>query len=139
MHPVRQRVLVVEDDHKTAGIIRAYLEKDSYDVTVAHDGREGLEVARRDYPDLVVLDLLLPALNGLTVCRSLWSKSAVPIIMLTAMTTERGKLTGLDLGVGDYITKPFRPRELVARVRTVLRRTTEESPHGAFSPSPTVT
>jgi DNA-binding response OmpR family regulator len=127
MHSVRQRVLVVEDDHKTAGIIRAYLEKDRYDVTVVHDGREGLEAARRELPDLVVLDLMRPAVNGLTVCRALRSESAVPIIMLTAMTTERDKLTALDLGADDYITKPFSPRELVAWVRSVLRRSTDES------------
>tara|TARA_B100000315_G_scaffold75111_1_gene68785 strand:+ start:1740 stop:2441 length:702 start_codon:yes stop_codon:yes gene_type:complete len=128
MPPIRRRVLVVEDDHKTAGIIRAYLEKASYIVALAHDGEEGLAAARRDPPDLVVLDLLLPVMNGLTVCRALREESTVPIIMLTALTTEQNKLAGLDLGADDYVTKPFSPRELVARVRSVLRRTAEESP-----------
>ncbi len=123
----RQRVLVVEDDQKTASIIKAYLEKDSYAVTLAHDGEEGLEAARRNAPDLVVLDLLLPGLNGLTVCRALRAYSSVPIIILTALTTEQDKLAGLDLGADDYVTKPFSPRELVARVRSVLRRTSDET------------
>jgi DNA-binding response OmpR family regulator len=131
---VQQRVLVVEDDHKTAGIIRAYLEKASYAVTVANDGQEGLVAARRDPPDLVVLDLLLPSLNGLTICRALREESSVPIIMLTALTTEQDKLTGLDLGADDYVTKPFSPRELVARVRSVLRRSIEESSPRSLKP-----
>ena len=120
------RVLVVEDDRKTADIIRAYLVKEGYRVTTAHDGKEGLNAALSDPPDLVVLDLLLPAMGGLDVCRTLRGESSVPIIMLTALTTEQDKLTGLDLGADDYVTKPFSPRELVARVRAVLRRTAEE-------------
>ncbi len=122
----RPRVLVIEDDSKTADIVRAYLEKDGYSVATAQDGKAGLKAALSDPPDLVVLDLLLPALGGLDVFRALGGESSVPVIMLTALTTERDKLTGLDLGADDYITKPFSPRELVARVRAVLRRTAEE-------------
>ena len=128
MPPMRKRVLVVEDDHKTAGIIRAYLEKASYTVAIAQDGEGGLAAARCDPPDLVVLDLLLPVMSGLAVCRALREESSVPIVMLTELTTEQDKLTGLDLGADDYVTKPFSPRELVARVRSVLRRTADESP-----------
>ena len=120
------RVLVVEDDRNTARIIRAYLEKDGYRVATAHDGESGLQAALDDLPDLVVLDLLLPVINGMDVCHALRAKSSVPIIMLTALTTEQHKLNGLDLGADDFVTKPFSPRELVARVRAVLRRTAEE-------------
>jgi two-component system, OmpR family, alkaline phosphatase synthesis response regulator PhoP len=126
MPPDRKRVLVVEDDVKTADIVKAYLEKDGYDVVTAHDGRDGLNAARHNSPDLIVLDLLLPGMGGLDICRTLRSESSVPIIMLTALTTELDKLAGLDLGADDYVTKPFSPRELVARVRAVLRRTAEE-------------
>jgi DNA-binding response OmpR family regulator len=95
-------------------------------VIMAHDGREGMAAARNHSPDLIVLDLLLPGISGLDICRTLRSESAVPIIMLTALSTEPDKLAGLDLGADDYVTKPFSPRELVARVRAVLRRTAEE-------------
>ena len=122
----RKRVLIVEDDYKTADIVRLYLEKDGYDVDCSHDGRDGLDAVRSSPPDLVVLDLLLPGMSGLDVCRALRSESDVPIIVLTALSTEQDKLSGLDLGADDYVTKPFSPRELVARVRAVLRRTSDE-------------
>jgi DNA-binding response OmpR family regulator len=134
MLPMRQLVLAVEDDRKTADIIRAYLEKASYAVTLAHDGTEGLAAARRDPPDLVVLALLLPSLNRLTVCRVLREELSIPIIMLTAITTEQDKLTGLDLGDDDYVTKPFNPRELVARVRSVLRRSVDDGSSQGMKP-----
>ena len=121
-----QQVLVVEDDFKTANIVRAYLEKDGYRVATVHDGREGIAAARDNPPDLVVLDLLLPGLSGMDVCRTLRSESKVPIIMLTALSTVPDRLNGLGLGADDYITKPFSPRELVARVRAVLRRAAEQ-------------
>ncbi len=117
------RVLVVDGDRHTAGIVRLYLERDGYTVMTAHDGGEGLQAALSDSPDVVVLALLLPVLSGLQVCRALRSESSVPIIILTALATEQDKLTGLNLGADDYVTKPFSPRELVARVRAVLRRT----------------
>jgi DNA-binding response OmpR family regulator len=119
-------ILVIEDDHKTVELIRLYLEKDEYRVLAANDGRAGLETARRARPDLIILDLMLPRMDGLEVCRLLRMESDTPIIMLTARTTEDDKLTGLDLGADDYVTKPFSPRELMARVRAVLRRVAEE-------------
>ena len=122
-----RRILVIEDDHKVAYIVRLYLEKNGYQVMTAADGRQGLERARGWKPDLIVLDLLLPEVNGLEVCRTLRQESDVPIIMLTAMTTEQDKLNGLDLGADDYVTKPFSPSELAARVRAVLRRSVEDS------------
>ena len=122
-----RRILVIEDDHKVADIVRLYLEKNGYQVMTAADGRQGLERARGWKPDLIVLDLLLPEVNGLEVCRTLRQESDVPIIMLTAMTTEQDKLNGLDLGADDYVTKPFSPSELAARVRAVLRRSVEDS------------
>ena len=98
MASASKRVLIVEDDHKTADIVRLYLERDGYQVTSVHDGKKGLESARAEPPDLVILDLLLPGMSGLDVCRSLRSEYQVPIIVLTALSTEQDKLTGLDLG-----------------------------------------
>ncbi|MBA2447670.1 MAG: response regulator transcription factor [Chloroflexi bacterium] len=118
----RRRVLIVDDDENIVQLARLYLERDDYEVSVAFDGPDGLELARRIRPDVVVLDLMLPGLNGLDVCRELRRDSNVPIIMLTARTTEADKLTGLDMGADDYVTKPFSPRELLARIRAVLRR-----------------
>jgi two-component system alkaline phosphatase synthesis response regulator PhoP len=117
-----KRVLVVDDDVKTVELVRLYLDRDGYQVLTAYDGVEALRQARESNPDLVVLDLMLPDIDGLEVCRSLRRESDVPIIMLTARTTDRDKLTGLDLGADDYVTKPFSPKELAARVRAVLRR-----------------
>jgi DNA-binding response OmpR family regulator len=115
-------ILVVEDDPKTAATVRLYLEDAGYRVDVATDGDEGLRAARSGDFDLVVLDIMLPRLDGTDVCRKLRVDSAVPVIMLTAKTTEDERIRGLDLGADDYVTKPFSPRELVARVRAVLRR-----------------
>jgi two-component system alkaline phosphatase synthesis response regulator PhoP len=117
-----KRVLVVDDDVKTVELVKLYLNRDGYRVMTAYDGIEALRLARESRPDLIVLDLMLPGMNGLEVCRTLRNESEVPIIMLTAMTTDQDKLNGLDLGADDYMTKPFSPRELAARVRTVLRR-----------------
>jgi DNA-binding response OmpR family regulator len=115
-------ILVVDDDRKTVDLIRLYLEKDGYRVLVAYDGRRAINIARNHRPGLIILDLMLPQVNGLDVCGELRAESNVPIIMLTAKSTEDDKLLGLDLGADDYVTKPFSPRELVARVRAVLRR-----------------
>lgn len=123
----KRRILVVEDDRKTSDIVRLYLEHDGYQVIAAYDSIEGLALAREEKPDLIVLDLLLPGVSGLEVCKILRSESGVPVIMLTALSTEQVKLEGLELGADDYVTKPFSPRELTARVRAVLRRTTEDS------------
>ncbi len=115
-------ILVVDDDKKTVDLIRLYLEREHYRVLMAYDGQEALSLARDQRPDLVILDWMLPGLDGLDLCRILSTESNVPIIMLTARTTEDDKLQGLTLGADDYLTKPFSPRELVARVRVILRR-----------------
>lgn len=117
-----KKVLVVDDDVKTVGLVRLYLDRDGYQVLTAYDGVEALRLARESRPDIIILDLMLPDIDGLDVCRKLRRESDVPIIMLTARTTDTDKLTGLDLGADDYVTKPFSPKELVARVRAVLRR-----------------
>jgi len=117
-----KRVLVVDDDAKTVALVKLYLKRDGYRVITAYDGIEALRLAREGHPDLIVLDLMLPGINGLEICRTLRTESDVPVIMLTAKTTDQDKLVGLDLGADDYVTKPFSPRELAARVRAVLRR-----------------
>ncbi len=122
-----KKVLVVDDDAKTVELVKLYLNRDGYRVLTAYNGIDALRLAREGRPDLIVLDLMLPGLDGLQVCRTLRNESDVPIIMLTAKTTEQDKLVGLDLGADDYVSKPFSPRELAARVRAVLRRTSEEA------------
>jgi DNA-binding response OmpR family regulator len=117
-----KRVLVVDDDIKTVELVKLYLNRDGYRVLTAYDGIKALRLAREGHPDLIVLDLMLPGIDGLEVCRTIREESDVPIIMLTARTTDQDKLTGLGLGSDDYVTKPFSPRELAARVRAVLRR-----------------
>lgn len=117
-----KRVLVVDDDVKTADLVKLYLNRDGYQVFTAYDGIEALRLARESHPDLIVLDLMLPGISGLEICRTLRAESDVPIIMLTAKTTDEDKLSGLGLGADDYMTKPFSPKELAARVRAVLRR-----------------
>ncbi|MFS8096628.1 response regulator transcription factor [Lentzea alba] len=116
------RILVAEDDPKQSHLIRAYLEHEGHRVLVARDGRAALDLARSREPDLVVLDVLMPEVDGLDVCRVLRAESRVPILMLTARSTEADLLLGLDLGADDYVVKPYSPRELVARVRALLRR-----------------
>ncbi|MDO8472634.1 MAG: response regulator transcription factor [Dehalococcoidia bacterium] len=122
-----KRILVVDDDAKIVELVKLYLARDGHKVITALEGNEALRIARESHPDLIVLDLLLPGINGFEVCRALRAESDVPIIMLTARTTEQDKLEGLDLGADDYMTKPFSPRELAARVRAVLRRLPEDS------------
>jgi DNA-binding response OmpR family regulator len=117
-----KKVLVVDDDVKTVELVRLYLNRDGYQVLTAYDGIEALRLARESCPDLIVLDLMLPDIDGFEVCRALRHESDVPIIMLTARTTDQDKLTGLGLGADDYVTKPFSPKVLVARVGAVLRR-----------------
>ena len=119
-----KKILVVDDEPKIVDICRDYLQAAGFEVIQANDGRKGLAAARSEHPDLVVLDLMLPGMDGLDVCRELRRDGSVPIIMLTARVEETDKLVGLELGADDYLTKPFSPRELVARVRTVLRRAT---------------
>ena len=119
---MNELILVVDDEPKIVKIAKDYLEQSGYRVFTAGDGSLALAIARRERPDLIVLDLMLPGMDGLDVCRTLRRDSDVPIIMLTARSEETDRLIGLEIGADDYITKPFSPRELVARVRTVLRR-----------------
>jgi two-component system alkaline phosphatase synthesis response regulator PhoP len=120
------RILVVDDDKKTVNLMALYLKNKGYQVIAAYDGEEALNQAYLLKPDLIILDIMLPKINGIEVCQILREKSEVPIIMLTARTTEEDKLLGLHTGADDYVTKPFSPRELVARVEAVLRRSQGE-------------
>lgn len=124
----RPLILVVDDDRKTAASIKLYMEHAGFEVATGYDGRQALAVFHDRRPGLVILDWMLPELSGLEVCRAIRQVSGVPIIMLTARAREDDKLTGLDTGADDYVSKPFSPRELVARARAVLRRSqmTEE-------------
>ncbi|WP_028807742.1 response regulator transcription factor [Streptomyces canus] len=115
-------VLVAEDDEMQAELIRRSLLAEGHTATVVHDGRAALDAARRVVPDLVVLDLMLPVIDGFGVCRVLRRDADIPVVMLTARSAEDDVLLGLELGADDYITKPYSPRELMARIRTVLRR-----------------
>lgn len=120
---MNELILVVDDEPKIARLARDYLEQNGFRVLPVTDGVTALAAARQEKPDLIVLDLNLPGMDGLDVCRALRRESNVPIIMLTARVEEADRLIGLELGADDYIVKPFSPRELVARVRAVLRRT----------------
>ncbi len=121
-----QKILIVEDELDIMKLVRAYLQKAGYLVVTATDGQEALAVFRHESPNLIMLDLNLPGMDGLDVCRALRRDSDVPIIMLTARLEETDRLIGLELGADDYIVKPFSPREVVARARAVLRRTESE-------------
>ena len=132
MQPDGTRILVVEDEESLADSVRYNLEREGYAVSVAPDGRRALERFRTDPPSLVILDLMLPEVSGLDVCRTIRSDSDVPIIMVTAKDSEADKVTGLELGADDYVTKPFSMRELVSRVRANLRRT---RPHAVPAPA----
>ena len=123
-------ILIIEDEPKSAKLARDYLERNGYRTRIAADGPAGLAAARRESPDLVVLDLLLPGMDGREVCRRLRADSAVPIIMLTALAEETDQIVGLELGADDYIVKPFSPAVLVARVRAMLRRSRGELDDG---------
>ena len=116
------KILVVDDDRKTVELIRLYLEREGYIVITAYDGRQALDLIRQRKPDLVVLDLMLPVVSGLDICRILALETRIPIVMLTAKTTEEDILLGLDLGADDYVTKPFSPRQLVARGSRPMQR-----------------
>ena len=121
------RILIIEDDPDTTELIRLYLVRDGHQVLTASDGVQGLRLAQEDAPDLIVLDLMLPRMDGLEVCRRVRQISQTPIIMLTARVEEEDRLGGLDMGADDYVTKPFTPRELAARVRAVLRRAARDA------------
>jgi two-component system response regulator RegX3 len=123
-----QRILLVEDEESLAESIRYSLEREGYAVSVAGDGRVAIERFRADTPDLVILDLMLPEMSGLDVCRMIRENSTVPIVMVTAKDSEADKVTGLELGADDYVTKPFSVRELVSRIRAHLRRVRMQAP-----------
>ena len=122
-----QTILVVDDEANIRELARLYLEKDGFSVVTAMDGEQALAQVRQDPPALMVLDLMLPEVDGWDVCRQIRASSDLPIIMLTARDEDVDKIVGLELGADDYLTKPFNPRELVARVRAILRRTTGRS------------
>jgi len=117
-----QKILIVEDEQKIARLVRLYLEEAGFSAVTIHDGMQAIHAFRHEHPDLVILDLNLPGVDGLDICRALRRESDVPVIILTARTEEADRLIGLELGADDYVTKPFSPREVVARVRAVLRR-----------------
>jgi DNA-binding response OmpR family regulator len=115
-------ILVVDDDHKLISLLEMYLKREGFRVIAAHDGAEALDLFARRRPDFIILDLLLPQIDGISVCRQIRQTSHVPILMLTAKVEEADKIVGLQVGADDYVSKPFSPRELVARVRAILRR-----------------
>ncbi len=117
------KIVVIDDEESVRDVVKAYLEKDGFTVYVAANGREGLALAERRNPDLIILDLMLPDVSGEEICQEVRSRSDVPIVMLTAKASEEERVGGLVAGADDYLVKPFSPRELVARVRAVLRRT----------------
>ena len=124
-----KKIVVIDDDSSVQEVVRAYLEKDGYHVFVAGTAADGLSLIARIKPGLVVLDLMLPDRSGEDICREIRDRSDLPILMLTAKASEEERVTGLAIGADDYLTKPFSPRELVARVRAILRRT-----HGGDQP-----
>lgn len=116
------RVLIIEDDPNIAELIRLYLEKDGFEVVISHDGKDGLDSFYKIHPDIILLDIMLPELDGWTVCREIRKTDNTPIIMLTAKDETVDKVTGLSLGADDYISKPFDMKEVIARIHAVLRR-----------------
>lgn len=127
------KILVADDELDLLNTVRAYLEDAGFGVLVATNGRDAVAAVRRDKPDLVILDLMMPVMDGWEAARQIRKESAIPIIMLTARVDDADKIVGLEMGADDYVTKPFSPRELVARVRAVLRRT-----HGDLAPESTI-
>jgi DNA-binding response OmpR family regulator len=117
-----RKILVVDDEKKLLGLVRAYLEKDGYQVFEATDGDAAIELFRKCSPDLMILDIMMPGIDGLEVCKRVRESSNIPIIMLSAKVEEVDRIVGLEIGADDYVTKPFSPKELVARVRAALRR-----------------
>ena len=120
------KVLLIDDDEKIVKLLRSYFEKEGWIATAAYDGLQGLQAVKLQQPDIVILDLMLPGIDGWEVCKRLRKDSDVPIIMLTARDEETDRLIGLELGADDYVSKPFSPREVVARAKAVLRRTQRE-------------
>lgn len=123
----KEKILVVDDERNIVELLKYNLEKEGYEVLSAYDGFEAVNLAKQDRPDLIILDIMLPGQGGLEVCRILRKETKIPIIMATAKGEEIDKILGLELGADDYVTKPFSPRELVARVKAVLRRTSSKA------------
>src|SRR5260370_7840878 len=121
------KILIIEDEANIVQLIRLYLEQAGFTVLAASDGAAGLELHAREHPDLVILDLMLPALDGMEVCRRIRAWANTPILMLTARQGEEDRIAGLELGADDYLVKPFSPREVVSRVKAILRRTAQSS------------
>lgn len=143
------KILIIEDEANIAQIIKLYLEQANFTTLIASDGAAGLEMHAREHPDLVILDLMLPALDGMEVCRRIRAWANTPILMLTARQSEEDRIAGLELGADDYLVKPFSPREVVSRVKAILRRTSAstggiEGPgslaneNGVHAPTPSV-
>ena len=124
---MNKKALVVEDDVNIAELLMLYLEKDGFEVSIAHDGGTGVAMFAEVQPDLVLLDIMMPVMDGMQVCREIRKTSSVPIIMLTAKGSLGDKVTGLDIGADDYITKPFEVKELLARIHAVMRRSEVEN------------
>ena len=120
---MNKKALVIEDDKNIAELLRLYLEKDGFEVSIAPDGGKGLQLAEGEHPDVVLLDIMLPVMDGWQVCREIRRTSQVPIIMLTAKGETYDKVSGLEMGADDYVTKPFEVKELIARIHAVMRRT----------------
>ncbi len=129
-----QKILVIEDEEGIIHLINLYLKDAGFTIIVANDGADGLALHAREHPDLVILDIMLPAIDGFEVCRRIRAWSNTPILMLTARIAEDDRITGLDLGADDYLAKPFNPRELVSRVRAILRRASNQ-PNGEATPA----
>ena len=122
MNQISKKILIVDDEVQIVKVVKAYLEKDGFQVVTAGDGQTALSIFHREHPDFLILDLNLPGIDGLEVCRTIRHTSDVPVLMLTARIDEVDRLIGLEMGADDYVIKPFSPREVVARVRTILRR-----------------
>src|SRR5215469_9345390 len=132
-----QKILIIEDEEGIIHLLNLYLRDAGFSVVTARDGADGLALHSREHPDMVILDIMLPALNGFEVCRRIRAWSKTPILMLTARGDEDDRIQGLDQGADDYLVKPFSPRELVSRVRAILRRAqgqNDGSPHSAEKP-----
>ena len=123
-----EKIMIVDDDRNICELLRLYIEKDGFDAVIAHNGREALVLLEKEKPDLMILDVMMPELDGWQVCREVRKTSDIPIIMLTAKSETFDKVLGLELGADDYVTKPFDSKEIVARVKAVLRRTVSKQP-----------
>ena len=127
-----EKILVVEDELSISTLLKFNLEKSGYSVITSLDGKEGLELARKESPDFIILDLMLPGMDGMEICKTLrMEKNNTPILILSAKDEEYDKIIGLELGADDYLTKPFSPREVVARIKAILRRSNQKGPQGS--------